>query len=121
MIFSKDVHHYHVVEIDKETKLPELTGDLRESLKALKLMPAFQYIMLRLRVKKAACQTALNEGFELDEKKLRYLQAGVFWAGDIERDIRILTQDQTTSRPPSNDELENFKKIQASLTLIDQH
>ena len=74
-------HHYHVIEFDKTTKLPELTGDLRESLKTLAIQPAFQYLMQRFRIKKAAMETTLREGFKLDEQQLRYCQAGIYWAG----------------------------------------
>lgn len=118
-LFKREVEHvYHVVEFDKQTKLPELTGDLRESLKSLALQPAFQYLMQRFRVKKAAMETSLREGFKLDEQQLRYLQAGVYWSGEIERDIKLLTQEQPTRRPAQVDELEEFRKVARSISLI---
>jgi hypothetical protein len=113
-------HHYHVIEFDKSTKLPELTGDLRESLKTLALLPSFQYLMQRFRVKKAAMESTLREGFKLDEQQLRYCQAGIYWAGEIERDIKILTQDQTQPRPASVDELAAFKQVAKAITLVGQ-
>jgi hypothetical protein len=113
-------HHYHVIEFDKNTKLPELTGDLRESLKTLSLLPAFQYLMQRFRVKKAAMETTLREGFKLDEQQLRYCQAGIYWAGEIERDIHTLTQDQPQNRPAKVDELEEFRKVSRAITLVGQ-
>jgi len=116
----KDIHHYHVVELDKTTKLPELTGDLRDSLKSLALQPAFQYLIQRFRVKKAAMESTLREGFKLDEQQLRYCQAGIFWAGELERDIQILTQEQPTRRPAKEDELAEFKRISHSIELIGQ-
>ena len=111
---------YHVVEIDKSTKLPELTGDLRESLRTLALLPAFQYLLQRFRVKKAAMESTLREGFKLDEQQLRYCQAGIYWAGEIERDIKLLTQDVTQSRPAQVDELEEFRKISKAINLVGQ-
>lgn len=120
-LFKREVeHHYHVVEFDRNTKLPELTGDLRESLKSLALQPSFQYLMQRFRVKKAAMEATLREGFKLDEQQLRYCQAGIYWAGEIERDIQILTQEQPTRRPAKVDELEEFKKIAKSISLVGQ-
>ena len=110
----------HVVEIDKSTKLPELTGDLRESLRTLALLPAFQYLLQRFRVKKAAMESTLREGFKLDEQQLRYCQAGIYWAGEIERDIKLLTQDVTQSRPAQVDELEEFRKISKAINLVGQ-
>ena len=113
-------HHYHVVEYDRNTKLPELTGDLRESLRTLATTPGFQYLMQRFRVKKAAMETTLREGFKLDEQQLRYCQAGIFWSGEIERDIQILTQEQPQRRPAAIDELEEFKRINRSISLVGQ-
>lgn len=118
-LFKREPEHvYHVVEVDKNTKLPELTGDLRESLKTLALLPAFQYLMQRFRVKKAAMESTLREGFKLDEQQLRYCQAGIYWAGEIERDIRLLTQEQPTRRPASVDELAAFKQVAKAITLV---
>lgn len=118
-LFKREPEHiYHVVEFDKQTKLPELTGDLRESLKTLALQPAFQYLMQRFRVKKAAMESTLREGFKLDEQQLRYCQAGIYWAGEIERDIKLLTQEQPQRRPAQVDELEEFRKVARSISLI---
>lgn len=116
----EDKHHYHVVELDKNTKLPELTGDLREALKTLAMQPAFQYLMQRFRVKKAAMETTLREGFKLDEQQMRYCQAGIYWSGEIERDIQILTQDRSQARPARVDELDEFRKVSQSLSLVGQ-
>lgn len=117
--FKRELEHvYHVVEIDRGSKLPELTGDLRESLKTLAMLPAFQYLMQRFRFKKAAMETTLREGFKLDEQQLRYCQAGIYWAGEIERDIKILTQEQPQRRPATVDESEAFKNISKAITLI---
>jgi hypothetical protein len=120
-IFKREPEHvYHVVEFDRGEKLPELTGDLRESLKTLSLLPAFQYLMRRFKVKKSAMETTLREGFKLDEQQLRYCQAGIYWAGEIERDIKLLTQEQPQRRPASVDEAEEFRKIARSITLVGQ-
>jgi hypothetical protein len=120
-LFKRETEHvYHVVELDKQTKLPELTGDLRESLKSIALLPGFQYLMQRFRVKKAAMESTLREGFKLDEQQLRYCQAGIYWAGEIERDIQTLTQEQPQRRPAKIDELEEFKKISRAINLVGQ-
>jgi hypothetical protein len=120
MNFFKREQIYHVVELDKQTKLPELTGDLRESLKTLALLPAFQYLMQRFRVKKATMESTLREGFKLDEQQLRYCQAGIYWAGEIERDIQTLTQAASQTRPAKVDELEEFKRINRAISLVGQ-
>jgi hypothetical protein len=120
-IFSKETTNiYHVVELDRDSRLPEITADLRESLKALALNPAFNYLLQRFRVKKSAMEATLREGFKLDEQQLRYCQAGIFWAGEIERDLKSLTQTATQSRPATRDELSEFKKIASAIQLVGQ-
>lgn len=117
-LFKEETHHYHVVEFDRTTRLPELTGDLRESLKTLAMLPAFQYILQRFRVKKAAMESTLKEGFNLPDQQLRYCQAGIFWAGEFERDIHQLTQAASQTRPATADELAEFKKMASAIKLV---
>ena len=117
-MFKRDVHHYHVVEIEKGAKLPEITGDLRESLKALALHPGFVYLLQRFKFQKAAMETALREGMNLTETQLRYLQAGIFWAGQFDRDIATLTRDKAKSAPASTDQAAEFEKVRQSLEMI---
>lgn len=119
-MFTKEIHHHHVIELDKQTKLPELTGDLKESLKTLSLHPAFQYLLQRFRLKRASMEATLKEGFNLTEQQLRYCQAGIYWAGEMERDIKLLTQDKPQARPASVDELAEFNKIKSSIDLVGQ-
>jgi hypothetical protein len=118
-LFNKEPNHiYHVIQLDTNTKLPELTGDLRESLKTLALQPSFQYLMQRFRIKKAAMETTLREGFKLDEQQLRYCQAGIYWSGEIERDIKLLTQEQPQTRSASVDEMAAFNQVRKAITLV---
>lgn len=119
-MFKRDVHHYHVVEVDRTSKLPELTGDLIEGIKALQHNAAFNYLLQRQRVKKVGMQNALNEGFQVPETQLRYLQAGIFWAGDLERDYQTLIKDRPAQRPATPDEEDRFREIAKSLDLIGQ-
>lgn len=117
-MFTKDVHHYHLIEIEKGAKLPELTADLRESLKALQHNPAFNYLMLRYRYKKAGLSNALNEGLNLTEIQLRYLQAGIYWAAEIERDLQLLTQTRPQAAPAVDYEAQEFAKVRQNLDLV---
>jgi hypothetical protein len=76
--------------------------------------------MQRFRIKKAAMETTLREGFKLDEQQLRYCQAGIYWAGEFERDIQILTQEQPQRRPAHIDEMSEFKRIHNAISLVGQ-
>lgn len=114
----KDTHHYHLVEVDKDHKLPELTGDLKESIKSLMNHPGFLYLLARHRHQRAAMETSLREGMQLTETQLRYIQAGVFWAGFFDRETRLLTQTAPKTAAPTPDEREQFEKIRQSIDLI---
>jgi hypothetical protein len=120
MFKGKDVHHYHIIEIEKGAKLPELTGDLKESLKALVNHPGFQYLLMRFRHQKAAITTALQEGMRLSETELRFLQAGTYWTSYLERDIHALTQSRPQATPAVDHEAQEFAKIQQNLDLVGQ-
>jgi hypothetical protein len=110
----------HIHDLPAATKLPEITGDLKESLKALGNHPAFNYLLQRLRFERAAMQTALNEGLTLSETQLRYLQSGIYWASKLERDHTLLTQSKPVTRPATDDEADEFRRVRESLTLLDQ-
>lgn len=120
--YSKEVikHIEHVHDLPANTKLPDITGDLRESLKALGSHPAFNYLLQRFRYERSAMQTALNEGMNLSEIQLRYLQAGIYWASKFERDLANLTQSKPPTRPATDSEADEFTKVRQALTLLDQ-
>lgn len=110
---------YILVEIEKASRLPEMNGDLKESLKALQYQPAFQYILHKLDVQKALVQKMLAEGYELDDKQLRYLQAGVYWLSHIKREMDSLSATPPQAqREASFDEASDFARINANLDLV---
>lgn len=113
-----EIHHHHVIEVPQGHKLPELNGDLKESLKALYNHPGFQYLLQRLRFQKAAMESTLREGINLTEIQLRYLQAGIFWASQLEKDISSLTQSRPTQREAFPDEATEFAKIRQGIELV---
>lgn len=106
-----------IIEIEKDSKLPEMNGDLRESIRTLEYHPGYNYLIQRLRHAKSVMNAQLREGMELTETQLRYLQAGIFWAGWLENEQLSLTK-KVTQRPQSLGEAEEFEKLQGSLDLI---
>lgn len=108
-----------LVEIEKGTKLPQMNADLRESLKTLQHNHAFNYVLMKLRFQKAMVQSYLNEGFQLSEKEIRYLQAGVYWLNFIEHDIEQMTKAPAApiSETPFDVQSE-FDKVHANLEKI---
>lgn len=114
--FTKEV--IHVIELEKGTKLPELTTDLKESLKSLQHSPAFQYILSRLRHQGAALNNTLREGMQLTETQIRFLQAGLYWTSFIEKDFAKLTQTVPQARPATDPEAEQFREMQRSVELV---
>lgn len=75
--------------------------------------------MIKMRLQKAHLQRSLNEGFQLEEKEIRYLQAGIFWLNHIESDIHAATSaPHISSRPPSRQEEEELAAMQQSIDII---
>lgn len=118
--WQEEIHHDHIHDVPEGAKLPEITGDLRESIKALINHPGFNYLLQRFRFQKAAMETSLREGMNLTEIQLRYLQAGIYWASQFERDIATLTQSRPATRPAVDHEAEEFAKVRQSLEMIGQ-
>lgn len=116
----KDIHHYHVIELEKGSKLPELNGDLKESIKALVAHPGFNYLLQRLRFQKSAMETTLREGLNLTEIQLRYLQAGIYWASQLERDISTLTQTRPQAQPAPDNAAGEFERVRQNVELVGQ-
>lgn len=106
-----------ILEIEKNSKLPELTGDLKESIKTLEYHPGYNYLIQRLRHAKAVMNSQLREGMELTETQLRYLQAGIFWAGWLENEQLTLTKNRPV-REQTSTEAEEFERLQRSLDLV---
>lgn len=112
---------YVTVEVEAHSKLPELTSELRETFKTLTYNPAFQYLLVRLRLQKAAVQHQLAEGYTLDEREIRYLQAGVYWLNHLEAEVGRLTSVPTKLKTPATPDIsDEFARVQASLDLIGQ-
>lgn len=109
---------YIFIELDKAVKLPELTPDLKETIKTLQYHPGFVYLTQKLRIQRGLIERYLQEGFELDEKQLRYLQAGVFWLAYLDRELKTATHVPAPTRPADDSEAELFQQIQSNMDLI---
>jgi len=109
---------YLVIEIEKGSKLPELTGDLKEAIKVLPQIPAFNYLLQRLKHQRAALQAHLANGLNLSEVQLRYIQAGLYWLNHLDREIKLLTQSKSAPTEATPDVTEEFEKIRQSIELI---
>lgn len=108
----------HIVELEKGNRLPELTGDLKESLRTLDYHPGFQYLLQRLKVAKAGILSQLQEGLGLTEVQLRYLQAGLYWCNWLGEEQISLTAKRPTPVPSNQDEENTFRAIRESLQLV---
>ncbi len=84
---------YVVVEVEKPfQKIPPLTQDLKDSIHALSLTPAFQYILAKARLEKAFLQRQLQEIRHDEVNSVNFLQNGIYWAGWLERQLKLSAQ-----------------------------
>jgi len=115
---TKQPTKYSVIELEKGTKLPDLTGDLKEALKALPALPAFNYILMRLRMEKAVLEAYYKSSIEITDQQLRFTQIGLYWLGYIEALLKTLTKIVEKPRPANDDENKLFAQMQEAITLV---
>lgn len=110
---------YRLLEVEKAAALPPLTPELKDSLRTLQFHPGFQYMTSRLHFQRAELKRYLEEGFKLSEPELRHVQAGAFWAGWLERELRSLTfTPQVSPVEVSPDDADLFRQMQDNLELV---
>src|SRR6266404_3846709 len=91
---AKQTNQYKIIEVEKpHSPLPELTQDVKESLKTLKYQPGYIYLMQRFNLQRAELERQLKFGFSLTEQQLHFLQAGIYHMGWIEEQIKTLTKE----------------------------
>jgi len=84
---------YVVVEVEKPfQKIPPLTQELKDSIHALALTPAFQYILAKARLEKAFLERQLREIRHDEVNSVNFLQNGIYWAGWLERQLKLSQQ-----------------------------
>lgn len=84
---------YVVVEVEKPfQKVPPLTQELKDSIHALALTPAFQYIRAKARLEKAFLERQLREIRHEEVNSVNFLQNGIYWAGWLERQLVLAEQ-----------------------------
>lgn len=108
-----------VIELERTAELPQLTAELKDSLRTLQVHPGFHYLLQRFRMEKASLQHALHSGFNLTERELHHLQAGIHFAGWFDSELNRLTQiPRKAEREISLDERKLFDEVRSSLELI---
>lgn len=120
-IFTKSLPkvEYRTLELSKPVHLAPVTPELKDSLRALQLHPGFQYLMSRLSLEQANVKKFLEEGFKATETELRFLQAGVYYTGWLQREIERLT---SVPRPAAQaleiDDQQLFEEINSQMEVI---
>jgi len=116
-LFTRVEHR--VVEVEKGTRLPELTTEVKESLKSLQYHPGFQYLQAKLRLERATLQRYLHEGFTLTEGQLHHLQGGIHYLGYLESELaKHLKADIRTVRTATSNEVEHLDKFISNLETV---
>lgn len=120
-IFSNKTKFY-VVEVEQATKLPELTQELRESIKTLEFHPGFRYLTAKLRYERAMLEKYLHEGFTLAEGQMHHLQGGIHYLKYLESEIARHVKAQAAHvRQAAQHEDQLFQQFYAdSIETIDQ-
>lgn len=109
----------HFIEVEKAVKLDPMSPELREQIRTLQHHPGFVYLSNKLSVQKAAVQHSLNEGYNLDEKALRFHQAGIFWLSYLQRELAAANAIHSSpTRPTTLDEERELEEALKNLELV---
>lgn len=113
-------HEVHVIEVEKGTVLPALTEELKASLRLLRHNPAFDYLVQKARFEKATLEGFLKRGYDLSEKEIARLQAGIHWLGYLEQEcVRLGAQEALAAkREALSLEAEAFHKIHSAVEVL---
>jgi hypothetical protein len=77
------------------------------------------YLLARFEREKAELERQLKEGFTLTETQLRFLQAGIHYAGWFEREVkRITNMPKPISVTTTDEDRALFERAQQSLELV---
>lgn len=110
---------YRVLEVEGAVKLPELTLELKDSLRVLQSHSGFQYMLTRLKLEQANLKKYLHEGFQLSEQEMHHLQAGIHYTGWLEREIARLTSvPRKVESAISSEDHKLFEEVRSSLDII---
>ena len=110
---------YRVLEVEGAVKLPELTPELKDSLRVLQSHSGFQYMLTRLKLEQANLKKYLHEGFQLSEQEMHHLQAGIHYTGWLEREIARLTSvPRKVESAISSEDHKLFEEVRSSLDII---
>lgn len=117
MNWGKKQIEYKFIEV--EPGHPQNLEGLEESIQALAVHPGFNALSNRLRLNRSQLQSRLQStlGATLDE--VRFLQAGIYWSGWLEAQIKQLVyKARPVISEPNAEELAIMKEIHESLEVI---
>jgi len=110
---------FSVIEVSAPRKLGPLTRELRETLLTLNSHPGFSYLLERLKAQKAAFEAVLRTQKHEELKDVHFVQAAVYWAGWLQRQISELTGQIVTPLPASHAEQEEFENALRAISVVE--
>jgi len=105
-----------VLEVERPAALPDID---HETLATLQHHPGMLYLLAKLRLQKAYLDNKLRYECQPDLRSYDMLQAGIFWASWLERQLeQELTLKKAPPRLADPSELDTFSQVSDQLTLV---
>lgn len=106
------------VEVPKGLGLNDKAG--RKALAGLAEHPGLQYLLNRIRLQRAALESALKYGTHADMKEVLALQAGIRWLTWTENQflLAVAHPDTTEKRDPNQEEWEALAQSMAAIQTV---
>jgi hypothetical protein len=113
---------YQIVELEKPRELAQVDMEVRKSVASLALHPGFRYLLAKLRAQKQFLQGQLVTGDHATMQEVQRFQAGIYWAGWLETQLKTetaLSEPRLTASPTQN-EIDAFNAVKSQLEVVGQ-
>ena len=117
-VFKPDIQ-YKIVEVEKTKRLGHIDPEIHKSVASLSIHPGFRYLLKKLAVEQAMLEGEIKSA---PLKDVKSLQAGIYWAGWLDRQLKFesaLAAPHTTVSP-TQEEIDAFNQINAQLQVVGQ-
>lgn len=120
-LFKPDIK-YQVVEVDKPRELAHTDLETRKSVASLALHPGFRYLLAKLKTQKKFLEGQLISTPHTSIRDVHQLQAGIFWCGWLDSQLKYETALSEPKLPVSatQEELDAFAQVNAQLEIVGQ-
>lgn len=108
-----------VLEVERATRVPELTEDMAKSIGTLQSHPGFQYLLAKLKFHRSVLKEQLAGNRQETMADVIMLQSGVAWSGWLQGQLdAAMGFKPSAPAPAGQSELAIFEEAQRQLEVL---